>query len=60
MNCYRCRSVMLPSAPLRFHAMLSTDLSEQLHSPSYRCPCCGTYEDLTIRRNRLRSQEVPR
>lgn len=51
MNCYRCGSLMVQAQPIRFYAC-STDMSEQVHGISYRCPICGNIEDRRIVRNR--------
>jgi hypothetical protein len=53
MTCYRCRSLMVLCAPMRFHAR-STEYDTLGHLLAYRCPCCGYYEDKQIRRNRER------
>ena len=53
MTCCRCKSNMLACGPLRFHATMSTDMSDPLyHIHAHKCPCCGNYEDKQVRKNR--------
>lgn len=51
MTCYRCKSIMIPCGPLRFHAALTTSDPLQ-HLDAQQCPCCGNYEDKQVVRNR--------
>lgn len=59
ITCSRCASLMVPTAPLQFYSS-GEDQSEGAFGASYRCVCCGNYEDQTILLNRAKQAQEGR
>lgn len=63
MYCSKCQSLMIREVSVHHHTTdYSLDLNDvrTIHGASYRCVCCGNFEDAVILANRARQADERR